>query len=128
MNKNEIIKYWTDISDSDYKTMLHLFESRDYHWSLFVGHLVIEKLLKALYVKNVGTEIPRTHDLLRLAEKSIKDLNETQKDMLDTVTTFNINARYPDYKQSFYKKCDYNFTFENIEKIKELNNWIRSIL
>lgn len=128
MDKNEIIKYWTDTANADYQTMLNLFNSKDYNWSLFIGHLVIEKLLKALYVKNVSVEIPKIHDLLRLAEKSIKDLDENKKDLLDRITTFNINARYPDYKQSFYKKCTYDFTSENIEKIKELRAWILSIL
>lgn len=31
--------------------MDHLFEKRDYHWALFIGHLVLEKMLKALYDK-----------------------------------------------------------------------------
>ncbi|MCG8603545.1 HEPN domain-containing protein, partial [bacterium] len=31
--------------------MEHLFEKEDYHWALYIGHLVIEKLLKAYYVK-----------------------------------------------------------------------------
>ena len=128
MDKNEVIKYWTDTANADYQTMLNLFNSKDYNWSLFIGHLVIEKLLKALYVKNVSVEIPKTHDLLRLAEKSIRDLDENKKDLLDIITTFNISARYPDYKQSFYKKCTYDFTSGNIEKIKELRTWILSIL
>lgn len=29
---------------NDYNTMLNLFKSKDYHWNLFVGHLVIEEL------------------------------------------------------------------------------------
>ncbi len=51
MNKLELIKYWEETSDKDYITMQHLYYSGDYHWSLFVGHIVIEKLLKACYVK-----------------------------------------------------------------------------
>ncbi len=31
--------------------MLNLFDTKDYHWSLFMGHLVIEKLLKGKIVK-----------------------------------------------------------------------------
>ncbi len=92
-------------ANRDYKTMLNLFKSKDYHWSLFMGHLVIEKLLKAIYVNNVDNNPPRTHDLLRIAEKAQIYTTESQKDTLDLIAIFNINARYPDYKQSFYKKC-----------------------
>ena len=93
-----------------------------------MGHLVIEKLLKAIYVNNVDNNPPRTHDLLRIAEKAQIYTTESQKDTLDLIAIFNINARYPDYKQSFYKKCNYDFTMNNIEKIKELRKWLLLIL
>lgn len=48
MEKDELIKYWIKTSEKDYSTMMHLYQSEDYHWSLFMGHLVIEKPLKAL--------------------------------------------------------------------------------
>jgi len=124
----DIIEYWVEVSNRDYTTMLHLFETKDYHWSLFMGHLVIEKLLKALHVKNVNGNPPKTHDLLRLAEKALLPLSDSQIDILDLITTFNISARYPDYKQSFYKKCTEEFTSENISKIKEVRKWLLSML
>jgi HEPN domain-containing protein len=124
MEKNNLINYWLETANRDYKTMLNLYSSKDFHWCLFIGHLVIEKLLKAIYVKNIDMNPPRTHDLLRIAEKAQVHTTEEQRDVLDTLTTFNISTRYPDYKQSFYKKCDYDFTTNNIEKIKELRTWL----
>lgn len=128
MDKYDLIKYWVETSEQDYNTMLHLYETKDYHWSLFMGHLVIEKLLKALYAKNVDNNIPRIHDLLRLTEKANVKTTDEQQDSLDIITTFNISARYPDYKQSFYKKCDYEFTSSNIERIKELRKWLLTLI
>lgn len=89
-----------------------------------MGHIVIEKLLKAIYVKNVNDNPPKIHDLLRLSDKSLIELNDNQKDLLDLITTFNISARYPDYTQSFHKKCTKKYTEYNIEKIKELRLWL----
>lgn len=40
------------------------------------------------------------------------------------ITTFNISVRYPDYKQSFNKKCTHEFTTRNINKIKGLRRWL----
>ena len=128
MDKKDLIDYWVETSNQDYKTMLNLYESKDYHWSLFIGHLVIEKLLKSIYVKNIDDNPPRIHDLLRLAEKAQIETTEEQKDALDLITTFNINARYPDYKQNFYKKCDNEFTATNIKKVKELRTWLLSMI
>jgi HEPN domain-containing protein len=128
MRKNTLIIYWVETANRDYKTMLNLYKSRDFHWSLFIGHLVIEKLIKAIYFKNISDNPPRTHDLLRLSESAKIRTTEEQKNALDLITTFNINARYPDYKQSFYKKCDYNFTTNSLEKIKELRIWLLSMI
>ena len=128
MTKDELINYWLSSSDKDFKTMENLFNSKDYHWALFIGHLVLEKLLKAVYVKNVDETPAFIHDLSRLAEKAKLILTEEQKDFLDLVTTFNIKARYPDYKKKFYKKCTKGFTTKNIEKIKEFRLWIKKQL
>ena len=104
MTKKELISYWISSSDKDFSTMENLLKSQDNTWALFIGHLVIEKLLKAYYLKTVDDTPPYMHHLLRLAEKTDLPLSEVQKDSLILLTTFNINARYPDYKQDFYKK------------------------
>jgi HEPN domain-containing protein len=49
---DKIIKLWIDTSEKDYNTMRHRLKSGDYSWAMFRGHLVLEKLLKAHYVKN----------------------------------------------------------------------------
>lgn len=125
MTRDELIKYWVSSSDKGYKTMNHLFQSGDYSWALFVGHLVIEKLLKAIYVKNIDDNVPFIHDLVRIAEKGKLQLTEEQKDVLDAITLFNIKSRYPDYKQEFYKKCTKKFTEDQIKKIKEIRTWLK---
>ena len=63
MDKEDIISFWIESSDKDYRTMLHLFESGDYMWSLFVGHLVIEKLLKAFFISKQDENYPVAHNL-----------------------------------------------------------------
>lgn len=126
METADLIKYWIDSSDKDFVTMKHLFQKKDYHWSLFIGHLVVEKLLKAYHVKKVDDNPPYIHNLLRLAEKSGLELTEGQKDFLVTVTTFNISARYDDYKMDFYKTCTKEFTKKWIEEIKDFRKWIKA--
>ena len=125
MTKKELIEYWVSSSDKDFKTMENLVKSTDYLWALFIGHLVVEKLLKAYYVKTVDDNPPWIHQLLKLAEKTDLSLTEEQKDTLLLITTFNINVRYPDYKYEFYKKCTKKYTETNIAKIKELQLWLK---
>ncbi len=97
-------------------------------WSLFIGHLVIEKLLKANYVKMVDSNVPRTHDLLKLAVSAGIEIEEKKKDDLQYITLFNIETRYDEYKRDFQKKCTKIFTEDNINKIKELRKWLKENL
>ena len=66
---DKMIKYWLDSSEEDFVTMITLFENKRYCWSLFIGHLMIEKLLKSLFVKLNNDYPPYIHNLFRLAEK-----------------------------------------------------------
>lgn len=100
--------------------MLALFKSKRYSNCLFFGHIVLEKILKALVVQKTSKHSPHSHDLLLLMQKANLDLSQEDENFLDTVNDFNIKARYPDYKLAFYKKCTKEYTTFNLEKIKKL--------
>jgi len=122
---NKVIGFWVTSSDKDFSTMNNLFNSKDYHWSLFIGHLVIEKLLKAFYTKSQNKQAIPTHNLLLLAKKSKLKLKEPYEDWLDTITTFNIGARYDSYTEDFYNLCTKEFAIEWTSNITELRKWIK---
>ena len=128
IDKEKLIKYWVDSSDDDYDTMIDMYNSKRYSWSLFIGHLMIEKLLKAFYVHIKSDYPPYIHNLLRLAEKADLEIDNDKKEQLVTVTAFNINAQYDDYKMSFKQRCTPDFTTEWIEKLKELRKWIKQLI
>jgi len=127
-DKVKLVKYWVESSDEDFETMIAMFDSKRYSWSMFVGHLLIEKLLKALFVKVNNEFPPFIHNLLRLAEKCNLDLNEEQRLFFATVTAFNINARYDDYKMSFQKTCTPEFSENWLEQIKTKRLWIKELV
>lgn len=124
MEKDEHIKHWVDGSEEDCQSMLGLFASGHYTWSLFVGHLSLEKLLKAYYIKEIDLDFPRIHNLLRLAELVSLPITDEQKKLLVEATAFHLNARYSDYKNRFHKTADHEFCKEYTEKIKELREWL----
>jgi HEPN domain-containing protein len=128
LDKQRIINHWIESSDNDFKTMIDLYQTQNNNWALFMGHLVIEKLLKGLYVKSKGEFPPMIHDLRRICEKAEIELDMPQQILLDSISRFNINARYDDYKQSFYQLCTDSFTAEWIDKIKDCRLWIKTML
>ena len=128
LDVQNIIAYWVKSSDEDFQTMLDLFHTKNYGWALFVGHLVVEKLLKAYYTKVHGDYPPMFHDLRRIGEKAGITFSNEKLMMIEAITQFNIRARYDDYKRNFYKLCTPEYTATWIENIKEIRLWIKTML
>ncbi len=71
MNNIDLMNYWFESSDSDYETMEVLYKNKKNTWCLFLGHLVVKKLLKGLYARsNEENPIaPKIHNLILLSQK-----------------------------------------------------------
>jgi len=78
MDKNQHIQYWLDSAAHDLDVAETLFQNSKYDWCLFIGHLVIEKTLKAFYVRDNKEHPPKIHNLVRLAEKTALRLSDEQ--------------------------------------------------
>ena len=87
-------------------------------------HISTEKLLKAYYVKAKRKHAPPIHNLYRLAELGDIEISDEHADWLDTITSFNINARYDDFKREFFKQCTQEYTDLWIRRIKQIKQWI----
>jgi len=126
MKIDDHIKYWLDSADNDLDAAKSLFLSEKYDWCLFIGHLVLEKILKAFYVLNNNEIPPKTHNLLKIAEAADIDLSEEQIVFLDEVNDFNLEVRYPEYKSEFYKLCTKEFAEKYFHEIEEFASWLKS--
>jgi HEPN domain-containing protein len=126
MDKQLHIQYWLDSADHDLDAAETLFNSGKYDWCLFIGHLVIEKVLKAFYTRDNDVTPPKIHNLPRLAEKINLQFSDEQKTILTDINDFNLEARYPDQKLLFYKLCTKEFTGVNFNTIKEMYSWLLS--
>ncbi|MBU0567633.1 HEPN domain-containing protein [bacterium] len=126
MDTKQQIDYWLKSAEHDLDVAQTLFQNGKYDWCLFIGHLVIEKILKAFYVRDKQESPPWIHNLLRLAENTNLSFTEEQLVFLADVNDFNIESRYPDAKFTFYQTCTKKFTQEQFLKIKEMYQWLVS--
>ncbi|PIP51599.1 DNA-binding protein [Candidatus Berkelbacteria bacterium CG_4_8_14_3_um_filter_33_6] len=123
MGKEETIKYWIIASERDKKSALDMLRDGNYNWSLFLWQLVLERLLKALIVKK-DKEVIRTHNLVRLSEIADIELSDDQRAELTEISRFNIEARYDDYKDEFYRKATKEYTKKWSEIAQRIEKWI----
>ena len=52
------------------------------------------------------------------------ELSEDLKYQLTTITVFNLNSRYDDYRRTFQQKCTPDFTEKWIQTIEEIRSWM----
>ena len=129
MTKEEHIKHWVNSAEEDLESAFAIFEAGRYNWSLFVGHLVIEKILKALFIQVDESNFPpRIHNLLKLAEYSGVRLTNEQEKFLTNVNKFQVEARYQEVKEELSRIATKDFTKVNLLKIKEHYLWLKSLI
>jgi len=104
MEIQEHIDYWLKSAKHDLESAELLFKNKHFDWCLFLGHLTIEKILKAFFVRdNENQAPPFTHNLSMIAEHTRLELNSDQEALLLELNQFNLRSRYPDYKFEFYQ-------------------------
>lgn len=129
MTIDEHITYWIESADDDLESAIANYDAKRYNWCLFIGHLILEKALKAFYVKHSNNLIPpKTHNLLKLAELSKLELTHEQAKFFADVNRFQIEARYAEFKIELYKIATEEFTLNNFNKIKEYYKWLKSLI
>jgi hypothetical protein len=65
---------------------------------------------------------------LRLAKAAGLEPNEAQTEVLIRITAFNLEARYPDPKRDFRRRCTAEYVAEQMATIREVLAWLKSYL
>jgi len=125
---DKTVDYWVESAEYDFETGKNLLESKKFPYALFFAHLAIEKILKAIVVKNTGEHAPYTHSLVLLAKNLSIDIKDQMLDLLAEYMEFHIEARYPDEKKDFYKKCSEEFTTKKIDEMDKVYKWLKKRL
>ncbi|OAV66597.1 HEPN domain protein [Bacteroidales bacterium Barb6XT] len=127
---NDTVLYWVEISDYDFETALAMQKTGRYLYVGFMCHQTIEKILKGYYRSAIREIPPYTHSLSRLAQESglIRELNEEQLRIIDSLNPLNIASRYPDYKKELTEVLNKNRCKELLKNTEDLQQWIKAKL
>ena len=127
MNKQEKFQYWLNIANYDIKTANAMLKSGRYLYVVFMCQQALEKLLKGCYILNRnGEEPPRSHNLSYLVNLLNISPTEKQSFLLDRLTAFYIQGRYPTYKQRLSKIIKKPEATILLKQTKEMYRWLIS--
>lgn len=125
MDIQKISQFWKDSSEKDLKVARDLLRLKHYPQCLFFGHLCLEKMLKAIIVKRTGTHALPIHDLIRLAKAADLKLSERAERDFNTVSKFNVAARYQEEKYKMYKLATAEYARKYFKFIERYYLWLK---
>jgi len=130
MTQEEKVQHWVGLSDNDFEVAGLLLKKKRNLYVGFMCHQSVEKLFKGCYTKLTDDTPPLKHDLEFFAVKiGIDDLlNEEQKSFLRELNPLNIEARYPDYKNSISQYLTDEITKRIFKQTKELLVWTKKTI
>lgn len=96
MNREANPQEWLRYAGVDRQAAKHLLDAGDYETCAFHCQQAVEKLLKAIIVKQTGEPPPYAHDLLTLLKKiSGIEVEESMAESINAVDSYYIGTRYP---------------------------------
>jgi len=125
INIQKQIDYWIKGAEDDILTADLLIQEKRIIHGLFFCHLVIEKAIKANYVKATGEIAPRSHNLIYLSEKARLEYDESMHIFLGILMKYQLQGRYPDYNPALPDLIKVN---EYLERTKQLLKWLKEKL
>ncbi|MEO5650519.1 MAG: HEPN domain-containing protein [Ginsengibacter sp.] len=127
LSKKDHIDYWLTSAEQDWERAMFLYEKKDYVFCLFCVHLSIEKLTKALWVKeNKNNNYPpRIHEIKYLLADTSFTPDPVQSLFIDNLQRYQIEGRYPDYKKLIYSYTTSGYTDELLNHAKKLKKCLQ---
>lgn len=125
INAQKQIDYWINGAEDGIITADLLIREKRILHGLFFCHLVIEKAIKAHYVKTTGEVAPRSHNLLYLSENAGLTYDNDTQIFLGILMKYQLQGRYPDYNPVL---PDLIRVQEYFDKTKNLLQWLKAKL
>ena len=130
MSREDKVQYWLDIANYDIDTAETLQRGGRWLYVAFMCHQVIEKTLKAYWCATQPADPPYTHSHQRLATGSglYDEMSDDQREFIETITNYNIEARYPEDKEELTRTLTPQACRQIIDETKQLQQWIKGHL
>ena len=123
----KIVQNWITLAEYDLKTAEAMLQAERYLYVAFTCQQAMEKLLKALFVKEKDQTPPYTHNLLRLTDTLTiaAELDEEKNRFLVTLNSYYIESRYTEEMSELSEMLHRENAQSIFSTTQELFTWLR---
>jgi len=116
---------WLSASEYDLTTAGHMFNTGRYLYVIFMCHLCIEKLVKAIVHEKTEKLPPKSHDLIYISNIAEIQFPEDLLDFIGKINNASIVTRYPEDLSKVISAYPKDVAMEYLDKTKEVMNWLK---
>lgn len=116
---------WLKSADYDLKTAASLLRSKRYLYVIFMCHLSLEKILKAILSEVLSELPPYTHNLNRLLELGSITLPEDMQSFVNAINLQSVPTRYPEDFTRLSKELNSKIASDYLKQTKRIILWLK---
>ena len=122
---NKAIANWINSSGYDITTAEVMYHGRRYIYVIFMCHLAVEKMLKALVANKINKIPPKTHNLLYLVKLAEIEIPAPHKRIIMHLNEASVPTRYPTDISKLSLQYNRKVAGEYLKKTKALLQWLK---
>ena len=121
----DITREWLEDAEYDIRSAEAMYDSGRYFFVVFMCHLAIEKMLKALWIEEKGDLPPKVHNLVYLMKATSVKFPEEYLQRISDINDKNVITRYPDGRKLLAETLTQEGVKLTLVKTKELWEWLK---
>jgi HEPN domain-containing protein len=126
---NKVVKNWAATANYDLQTAGAMYEAGRYLYVVFMCHLAIEKMLKAILAQKFPDAVPpKIHNLIHLAQKTEIVLPENLKDFFQRIDNVSVATRYPEDLRTLSREFNQDTAKRILTDTKRMIKWLKQNL
>ena len=123
------VKNWVATSNYDIRTAEAMYKAGRYLYVVFMCHLAMEKMLKALLAQKYPGDIPtKIHQLINLAQKADITPPDDLQDFFQRIDNVSISTRYPEDLRTLSKEFNKETAKRILIDSKRMLKWLKQHL
>jgi len=116
---------WLLSMEYDLKTAASLLKNKRYIYVVFMCHLAIEKILKAILSEMYKELPPYTHNLNRLIEIGTIALPDAYQAFINKINLQSVPTRYPEDFQKLSKEFNKRIAEDHLQQTRGIIRWLK---
>jgi HEPN domain-containing protein len=118
-------RMWIEDAEYDLGSAKTMLDSGRFFFVIFMCHLTLEKLLKAIIVEREGVEPPRIHNLVALAVRGDAAIPDEYRSLVDELDNMGVVTRYPEGRRALAETLTAERATGVYGRTVEFMTWLR---